>query len=76
MSQKLDKEYLPISGNADFCKKAIGLAIGDDHPALAEGLVSNWVWSFIHLLTHTTTYEFFTSETPYREDSHSRGIII
>ncbi|KAK4288054.1 hypothetical protein Pmani_038894 [Petrolisthes manimaculis] len=38
LSQKLDKEYLPISGNADFCKKAIGLALGDDHPALANGL--------------------------------------
>lgn len=38
LSQKLDKEYLPISGNAEFCKKAIGLALGDDHPALADGL--------------------------------------
>lgn len=38
ISQKLDKEYLPISGNAEFCKKSIGLALGDDHPALADGL--------------------------------------
>ncbi|KAK3860631.1 hypothetical protein Pcinc_033327 [Petrolisthes cinctipes] len=38
LSQKLDKEYLPISGNAEFCKKAIGLALGDDHPALTDGL--------------------------------------
>ncbi|XP_045597804.1 aspartate aminotransferase, mitochondrial [Procambarus clarkii] len=38
ISQKLDKEYLPISGNADFCKKAIGLAIGEDNPVIADGL--------------------------------------
>lgn len=39
VSQKLDKEYLPISGNAEFCKEAIKLALGDNHPAIADGLV-------------------------------------
>lgn len=38
VSQKLDKEYLPISGNAEFCKGAIELALGKDCPALADGL--------------------------------------
>lgn len=38
ISQKLDKEYLPISGNAEFCKKAIELALGEDSPAIANGL--------------------------------------
>ncbi|KAK7055019.1 Aspartate aminotransferase, mitochondrial [Halocaridina rubra] len=38
VSQKLDKEYLPISGNADFCKRAVALALGEDSPALKEGL--------------------------------------
>lgn len=34
----LDKEYAPISGNVDFCKLSISLALGDDSPQLAEGL--------------------------------------
>ncbi|XP_071537184.1 aspartate aminotransferase, mitochondrial [Panulirus ornatus] len=37
-SQKLDKEYLPISGNAEFCKRAIALALGEDNQAIADGL--------------------------------------
>ncbi|MPC69387.1 Aspartate aminotransferase, mitochondrial [Portunus trituberculatus] len=39
VSQKLDKEYLPISGNAEFCNEAIKLALGDNNPVLADGLV-------------------------------------
>lgn len=39
MSQKLDKEYLPISGSAEFCKHAITLALGSDSPVVADGLV-------------------------------------
>lgn len=39
VSQKLDKEYLPISGNAEFAKEAIKLALGDNNPAITEGLV-------------------------------------
>lgn len=39
VSQKLDKEYLPISGNAEFCKEAIKLALGDNNPVIADGLV-------------------------------------
>ncbi|XP_045129014.1 aspartate aminotransferase, mitochondrial-like isoform X3 [Portunus trituberculatus] len=38
VSQKLDKEYLPISGNAEFCNEAIKLALGDNNPVLADGL--------------------------------------
>jgi len=38
VSQQLDKEYLPISGSAEFTKHAISLALGTDHPAIAEGL--------------------------------------
>lgn len=39
VSQKLDKEYLPISGSAEFCKHAITLALGSDSPVVADGLV-------------------------------------
>lgn len=38
VSQNLDKEYLPISGSADFCKNAIALALGSDSQVLADGL--------------------------------------
>ncbi|KAF5303194.1 hypothetical protein FQA39_LY10107 [Lamprigera yunnana] len=34
----LDKEYLPISGSADFCKLSIQLALGDDSEHVAKGL--------------------------------------
>lgn len=36
----MDKEYLPISGLADFTKCAINLALGEGNPWVAEGLVS------------------------------------
>jgi len=47
LRKSLDKEYAPISGVADFCKSSINLALGDNHPAVAEGkvctlLVKNW----------------------------------
>nr|XP_053647608.1 aspartate aminotransferase, mitochondrial-like [Cherax quadricarinatus] len=42
ISQKLDHEYLPISGSAEFCKKAIGLALGEDNPVITDGLVSSY----------------------------------
>ncbi|XP_024947279.1 aspartate aminotransferase, mitochondrial isoform X2 [Cephus cinctus] len=34
----LDKEYSPISGNPDFCKYSINLALGDDNQVVANGL--------------------------------------
>lgn len=37
-SKNLDKEYLPISGTADFCKLTIKLALGDDSRHVADGL--------------------------------------
>ncbi|KAK8741076.1 hypothetical protein OTU49_002482, partial [Cherax quadricarinatus] len=40
ISQKLDHEYLPISGSAEFCKKAIGLALGEDNPVITDGLTA------------------------------------
>ena len=36
-SKALDKEYAPISGSPEFCKAAIGLAIGEDNAVLAAG---------------------------------------
>lgn len=36
--KNLDKEYLPISGTADFCKLSIKLALGDDSPIVTNGL--------------------------------------
>ena len=37
-SRNLDKEYLPISGTAEFCDRSIKLALGDDSKAIANGL--------------------------------------
>ncbi|KAK4879939.1 hypothetical protein RN001_008085 [Aquatica leii] len=37
-ARNLDKEYLPISGSADFCKLSIQLALGDDSEQVANGL--------------------------------------
>ena len=37
-AKKLDKEYLPISGLADFCKLSIQLALGDNSEHIAGGL--------------------------------------
>lgn len=37
-AKNLDKEYLPISGQADFCKLSIQLALGDDSQHVANGL--------------------------------------
>ncbi|KAF5294157.1 hypothetical protein FQR65_LT10868 [Abscondita terminalis] len=37
-AKNLDKEYLPISGSADFCKLSIQLALGDDCEQVANGL--------------------------------------
>lgn len=38
VSQKLDKEYAPISGLADYCKASIDLALGEGNPWVADGL--------------------------------------
>lgn len=37
-SKFLDKEYLPISGTADFCNLSIKLALGDNSEHVANGL--------------------------------------
>jgi aspartate aminotransferase len=37
-AKNLDKEYAPISGNPDFCKHAIRLALGDGSEVIANGL--------------------------------------
>lgn len=37
-SKDMDKEYSPISGNADFCKHSINLALGDGNHVVANGL--------------------------------------
>lgn len=34
------QEYLPISGHAEFCRLARGLALGEDSGAIAEGRVA------------------------------------
>ncbi|KAI4501008.1 hypothetical protein M0802_003811 [Mischocyttarus mexicanus] len=34
--KNLDKEYFPISGNPEFCKHSITLALGDDSKVLSE----------------------------------------
>lgn len=36
--KEMDKEYSPISGNADFCKHSINLAIGESHEVIKNGL--------------------------------------
>ncbi|XP_022918905.1 aspartate aminotransferase, mitochondrial [Onthophagus taurus] len=38
LEKSLDKEYLPISGTADFCKHSINLALGDNNPVVSNGL--------------------------------------
>lgn len=35
----MDKEYSPIGGNADFCKHAIQLALGENSEIVKNGLV-------------------------------------
>jgi len=37
MDKTLDKEYSPISGTAEFCKAAFGLALGEDNEILGAG---------------------------------------
>jgi aspartate aminotransferase, mitochondrial len=37
IAKKLDHEYAPISGSADFCKHSILLALGDDSKEVASG---------------------------------------
>lgn len=39
-TRKMDHEYAPISGSADFCNLSIKLALGDDSSHVKEGLVS------------------------------------
>lgn len=36
----MDKEYLAIAGNAEFCKLSIKLALGEHSNIVDEGLVS------------------------------------
>lgn len=36
--KKLDKEYAPISGSAEFCKRSIELALGDNSEIISNGL--------------------------------------
>ncbi|KAJ8665571.1 hypothetical protein QAD02_007233 [Eretmocerus hayati] len=38
--QGLDKEYSPISGNPEFCRLSINLALGDDNEVVLNGLNS------------------------------------
>lgn len=40
ISRKMDKEYAPISGSADFCNRSITLALGDGNEQIASGLTS------------------------------------
>lgn len=37
-AKNLDKEYAPIGGTAEFCKRSIELALGDDTDVVANGL--------------------------------------
>lgn len=39
MSKNLDKEYAPISGNAEFCRAAIDLALGENNTWTKDKLV-------------------------------------
>lgn len=39
VAQKLDKEYLPISGNPDFLHGARGVLLGFDHEDVSSGRV-------------------------------------
>lgn len=43
----MDKEYLAIAGNAEFCKQSILLALGEQSDVVKEGLVC---------ITHITCY--------------------
>jgi hypothetical protein len=40
-AKKLDKEYAPIAGNAEFCSLSINLALGEDNEHSKNGLVSD-----------------------------------
>ena len=42
-NSNLDHEYAGITGLPNFCKSAIGLALGDDNPVLKDGLVSCFI---------------------------------
>jgi aspartate/tyrosine/aromatic aminotransferase len=39
LEEKLDKEYAPISGKADFCLESAKLAFGADSVVIKEGRV-------------------------------------
>ena len=41
LDKKLDKEYLPIDGNANFVKAARKLVLGDDARCIAENAVAS-----------------------------------
>lgn len=36
----MDKEYSPISGNAEFCEHSINLALGDGNEIVTNKLVN------------------------------------
>lgn len=38
--KKLDKEYSPIGGNAEFCKLSCALALGDNSEQIKNGLTA------------------------------------
>lgn len=40
-AKKLDKEYAPIAGSAEFCNLSINLALGEDNEQSKNGLVSS-----------------------------------
>lgn len=44
LAKKLDKEYLPISGLADFTKACAQLALGPDNEVLKSGRVRIFLW--------------------------------
>lgn len=52
----LDKEYLPITGLADFAKGAAKLAFGQDSQHLAEGRVSILISFQLQLLLGLFVY--------------------
>lgn len=48
--KKLDKEYLPIGGSADFTKACAQLALGPDSEVLKSGRVRSRVFFFVFLI--------------------------
>lgn len=79
-AKKLDKEYLPIGGLADFNKACAQLALGPDNEVLKSGRVRMFLYFCLYdlyfcLLTHLLKLACFFFTLEYHRSDHFRNWI-